>query len=124
MTTIRITSPQGRQTTADLASMLTAELREQTRVEANAWIKRLRHVDYGGVPMRERFLFRGDSLWWFTELYLHKMRRIDTAVSMILALESACDREGAVRLDLESTEDAARNAATAFAAARPDRRSR
>ena len=29
MTTIRITSPQGRETTADLASMLTPELREQ-----------------------------------------------------------------------------------------------
>jgi hypothetical protein len=91
MTTIRITSPHGRETTADLASLLTPELREQTRVEANAWIKRLRHVDYGGVPMRERFLFRGDSLWWFTELYLHKMRRLDTAVSVILALESACE---------------------------------
>jgi hypothetical protein len=118
MTTIRITSPHGRETTADLASMLTPDLREQTRVEANAWIKRLRHVDYGGVPMRERFLFRGDSLWWFTELYLHKMRRVDAAVSVILALESVCDREGVVRLDVESTDDAARAAATAFAAAR------
>ena len=27
--------------------------------------------------MRERFTYRGDSLWWFTELYLHKMRRLD-----------------------------------------------
>ena len=118
MTTIRISSPHGRETTATLASMLTPELREQTRVEANAWIKQLRLVDYGGAPMRERFLFRGDSLWWFTELYLHKMRRIDTAVSVILALESACDRDGAVRLDVESGDVAACSAATAFAAAR------
>jgi hypothetical protein len=118
MTTIRITSSQGHERTADLASLLTPELREQTRVDANAWIKRLRHVDYGGVPMRERFLFRGDSLWWFTELYLHKMRQLDTAVSTILALEALCDREGASRVDVESTDDAARNAALAFAAAR------
>ena len=118
MTTIRITSPQGRETTANLASLLTPELREQTRVEANAWIKRLRLVDYGGVPMRERFLFRGDSLWWFTELYLHKMRRLDTAVSVILALESVCAGDGAVRLDVDSADEAVRQSATAFAIAR------
>ena len=118
MTTIRITTPQGTETTADLASLLSPGLREQTRIEANAWIKRLRHVEYGGVPMRERFLFRGDSLWWFTELYLHKMRKLDTAVSVILALDSAIDGTGAARLDVESTDAAVCQAAAAFADSR------
>ena len=60
------------------------------------WIKQLRLVPYDGVPMRERFLYRGDSLWWFTELYLHKMRRLDTAVATVLALETAHRRAPAV----------------------------
>ena len=42
--------------------------------------------------MRERFTFRGDSLWWFTELYLQKMRRLDTAVAGVLALEARLRR--------------------------------
>jgi hypothetical protein len=36
----------------------------------------LRLTPYDDVSMRERFTYRGDSLWWFTELYLHKMRRV------------------------------------------------
>ena len=43
--------------------------------------------------MRERFTYRGDSLWWFTELYLHKMRRLDTAVAVTLALEALRARD-------------------------------
>ena len=31
-----------------------------------------------GVPLRRRFTFRGDSLWWFAELYLHKEQAILT----------------------------------------------
>ena len=45
--------------------------------------------------MRDRFTYRGDSLWWFTELYLHKMRQLDRAVSVTLALEAARERHGA-----------------------------
>ena len=34
--------------------------------------------------MRERFTFRGDSLWWFTELYLHKEQAILTIMRTIV----------------------------------------
>ena len=27
--------------------------------------------------MRQRFTYRDDSLWWFTEIYLHKMRQLE-----------------------------------------------
>ncbi len=73
---------------------------DRAREETYGWIKSLRSVRYGDVSMRRRFTFRGDSLWWFTEIYLHKMRRLETAVATLLALESAalerraraCDR--------------------------------
>ena len=45
--------------------------RPTTRI---AWIKSLRHARVDGVPLRRRFTFRGDSLWWFAELYLHKQQ--------------------------------------------------
>ena len=35
------------------------------------------------------FTYRGDSLWWFTELYLHKMRVLERALETVLALEAA-----------------------------------
>jgi hypothetical protein len=104
---------QGSRTTADRAALLTPELREAARVEANAWIKRLRLVRYGTESMRERFTYKGDSLWWFTELYLHKMRRLDVAVDTILALGAARDA-GAARLVVEDADAAGRAAAIAF----------
>jgi hypothetical protein len=70
---------------------LTPAVREAARVETNHWIKRLRLVRYGSQTMRERFTYRRDSLWWFTELYLHKMRRLDAAVETVLALGAAHD---------------------------------
>ena len=79
-----------------MASALTPARREQARADANQWIKRLRLAPYGGVSMRERFTYRGDSLWWFTELYLHKMRRLDVAVSTVLALEADARRAPAL----------------------------
>ena len=71
-------SREGRTLEVALDSCLTPADRESVRSDANAWIKRLRLADYGGVSMRDRFTYRGDSLWWFTELYLHKMRRFET----------------------------------------------
>ena len=41
-----------------------------------AWIKGLRHARVDGVTLRRRFTVRGDSLWWFAELYLHKQQVI------------------------------------------------
>ena len=74
-------SAQGREVASDLPALLGASGREAARVEANRWIKRLRLVRYGATTMRGRFTYRGDSLWWFTEIYLHKMRRLDRAAS-------------------------------------------
>jgi hypothetical protein len=55
-----------------LAAHLDAEAREAAAADANAWIKRLRLARVGETALRDRFHYRGDSLWWFTELYLHK----------------------------------------------------
>ena len=113
-----LTTPQGRTRTATLPELLEARGREQARVEANRWIKSLRLAPYDGVPMRQRFHYRGDSLWWFTELYLHKMRRLDTAVAVILALDAARDAEAPARVVVHTDDYAAREAAAAFGAAR------
>lgn len=81
-----------------LSSYLTAELAESARHEANAWIKSLRHVRVGGQPLRDRFTYRGDSLWWFAELYLHKMQTVDTIMRTLLALEELVRVESPVGL--------------------------
>ena len=109
---------QGHEIRTDIATLLTPQLREATRVEANRWIKRLRLVRYGNQTMRERFVYQGDSLWWFTELYLHKMRKLDRAVSVTLALDAARERHAAVRLAVETADLVTRDAAHAFGRAR------
>ena len=70
------------------------------------------------VPMRERFTYRGDSLWWFTELYLHKMRRLEDAIATILALESAIEQTAPGRLEVRCGSRAAALAARALGQAR------
>jgi hypothetical protein len=113
-----LTSALGRTRTATVPELLDAAGREQARVEANRWIKSLRLASYEGVPMRQRFHYRGDSLWWFTELYLHKMRRLDTALSVLLALDAARDAHAPARVIVDTDDYAAGAAAAAFGAAR------
>ncbi len=120
----------------DLADALTPDLREASRVEANAWIKRLRLVPFDGRTMRERFTYRDDSLWWFTELYLHKMRQLDTAVAVTLALDAMSEAHQPARIVFESDDRTSAETAAAFGHARgtaievhgpandPDRRER
>ena len=112
--TVLCYTPQGHEIHTDLASLLTADLRETARLEANRWIKRLRLVRYGDQTMRDRFTYRGDSLWWFTELYLHKMRKLDRAVSVTLALEAARQRHGAARLAVDTDDLVTRDVVHAF----------
>jgi hypothetical protein len=112
--TVTCITAHGAATTAPLSSMLSPDARDAVPAEANQWIKRLRLVRYGEAAMRERFTYRGDSLWWFTELYLHKMRRLERAVSTILALEAARDRHEPARMEISGAEPAARLAAEAF----------
>ena len=114
---ITCVSAQGRSVDTDLSTLLTPALREAARLEANRWIKRLRLVRYGPHSMRERFTYRGDSLWWFTELYLHKMRRLDRAAAVTLALEAARARFEPARIMLAGADDVGACVGRAFSAA-------
>jgi hypothetical protein len=116
--TLTCVSPQGHEVRIDLSSALSPDLRDAARVEANAWIKRLRLVPFDGRSMRERFTYRGDSLWWFTELYLHKGRRLDSAVSATLALDAARDQHAPARLIVETDDLVVQHVAEAFGRAR------
>ena len=116
--TLTCVSREGRTLEVALDSCLTPADRESVRSDANAWIKRLRLADYGGVSMRDRFTYRGDSLWWFTELYLHKMRRFETALATLTALERALEQHQPARMVVASGTAAVREAARAFGSAR------
>jgi len=76
-----------------LTTYLDAEAAERAEGDANAWIKSLRALPVDGVPLRDRFLFRGDSLWWFAELYLHKRRVVVAILRTLYALETLLARE-------------------------------
>ena len=112
------TSPSGSALRRELGSLLSSAQQEAVRAEANAWIKRLRLVTYGDRTMRERFRYREDSLWWFTELYLHKMRRLERAIATLFALEAAVEQLAPARLAVETDDYAVAVAARVFAATR------
>src|SRR5512145_300884 len=114
VTAISSITTQGHTTTDTLPSQLTPEVRDEVPAEANRWIKRLRLVRYGDRTMRERFTYRGDSLWWFTEIYLHKMRRLERAVATIFALEAALERHAPARIEVTGADSVMRAAAHAF----------
>jgi hypothetical protein len=65
------------------------------------WIKQLRQLDVDGQPLRRRFTMRGDSLWWFAELYLHKRQVILKLFQTISALDSLCAHEQPRRIRIE-----------------------
>jgi hypothetical protein len=90
--TVAITSVGGTRE-VPLDDWLEADDEERTVVAAHDWIKALRHADVGGMPLRRRFTLRGDSLWWFAELYLHKQQVILQACRTIAALERLVERE-------------------------------
>ena len=112
--TVTCSTPQGRDVTFEMSALLSPAAREQIRADANAWIKSLRLVSYGGESMRARFRYRSDSLWWFTELYLHKMRQLDTAIATVLALESVREDQSPTRMTVHSPDPTVRAAAEAF----------
>ena len=76
-----------------LPSYLDAEGRESAARESNAWIKALRQARVDGRTLRDRFTYRGDSLWWFTELYLHKMGAVTTWFETLRALQACVSQE-------------------------------
>lgn len=71
--------------------LLDPVLVEQAELAANRWIKTLRHLSIDSRTLRDRFTFRGDSLWWFAELYLHKRRVVTRAHRTLLALARLAD---------------------------------
>lgn len=112
--TLTCVTPQGRELRTEISDWLTPDLRDTARIEANAWIKRLRLAPYDGQTMRERFAYRQDSLWWFTELFLHKMRRLDTAVGATLALEALRAQHAPARLRVDTDDHVVRETVEAF----------
>ncbi len=76
-----------------LDAYLDAASEERATVHAIAWIKSLRDARVDGQRLRQRFTFRGDSLWWFAELYLHKQQVITALFRTLTALETLVDRE-------------------------------
>jgi hypothetical protein len=101
-----------------LADYLPAALEETAVVSANSWIKGLRSAIVDGQPMRRRFTYRGDSLWWFTELYLHKTQTIERIFRTILAVEQVLERERPLEIAVEDGARLLRGIAPQLAASR------
>lgn len=101
-----------------LSDYLDAACEEQAAASAHAWIKALRHLAVDGQPLRRRFTYRGDSLWWFAELYLHKQQTVLRLFRTVTAVEQMIDREKPVRMDLASGDRLVRGVASAIADAR------
>lgn len=119
LTSVTVVSAQGAREPLAVQALLDANRRDRVRADANRWIKQLRLVRYDdGRSMRERFTYRNDSLWWFTEVYLHKMRRLEEALATVFALEAALESAAPQRLAVTCSSAAAAAAARAFAAAR------
>jgi hypothetical protein len=101
-----------------LAEYLDAAQEESAAGDANDWIKALRHARVDGLSFRERFTYRGDSLWWFAEIYCHKERTILALFSAIYAIESLLERERPLTIRIVRGSRAVRAAVRAVAAAR------
>jgi ABC-type transport system involved in Fe-S cluster assembly fused permease/ATPase subunit len=88
----------GRLDTIDLDEYGAGAIADEAAGRANAWIKGLRHVDVAGRTLRDRFHYRGDSLWWFAELFLHKEGVVDTLWRTALTLDAVCEVEQPTRV--------------------------
>jgi hypothetical protein len=81
-----------------IGDYLDAAADERATIAAHAWIKQVRHAAVDGQPLRRRFTVRGDSLWWFAELYLHKQGVIVRLFRAIAALEAMLAQERPVEI--------------------------
>jgi hypothetical protein len=98
-----------------LADYLDAAGEEDASTDAYTWIKALRHARVDGRTFRERFTYRGDSLWWFAELYLHKERAILTLCQTIRATEALIQRERPTAIRFHNANRVVRTAVHAAA---------
>jgi hypothetical protein len=76
-----------------LDEYLEPDAEQRALVDEYGWIKQLRHLVVDGQPLRRRFTLRGDSLWWFAELYLHKQQAMLNVFRTIAALATLRARE-------------------------------
>ena len=100
----------------DLGLYLDARAAETAEREANQWIKSLRHARVDGVPFRDRFTHRGDSLWWFAELYLHKLHVTASVLRSVSALERLVAEESPAAISVVAGDDVVRVMAPLVAA--------
>ncbi len=114
---LNISTGSGRKS-VELAAYLDATAEERAHLDEIAWIKQLRHADVDRVPMRRRFTFRGDSLWWFTEIYLHKQQVILSIFRTIAAFEALIARESPREIAIERTDRIGATVLPRMAAAR------
>jgi hypothetical protein len=111
-----LTKGSGRQTVR-LSSFLAPDAQERSTDAALNWIKQLRHARVDGEPFRHRFTYRDDSLWWFSEIYLHKQRVVETIFRTSAALDALISSERPSQLRLEEGSLATRLIAQQTAAA-------
>jgi hypothetical protein len=84
-----------------LGDYLEPDAEERAMAAEHDWIKGLRHLPVEGQPLRRRFTLRGDSLWWFAELYLHKQQIVLDLFKTIAALDRLIERERPVEILVE-----------------------
>jgi hypothetical protein len=77
----------------DLLAYLEPVQEERAQQDAYAWIKAMRHLQVDGAPFRTRFTLRGDSLWWFAELFLHKEQAMLNTCRAIAAFDTLVEHE-------------------------------
>jgi hypothetical protein len=77
----------------DILGLLDPEDEERAHEDAYAWIKAVRHLRVDGATFRNRFTLRGDSLWWFAELYLHKEQAIHAVMRILRAIDRLVEGE-------------------------------
>jgi hypothetical protein len=94
-----------------LGDYLDAAAEERASACEYRWIKRLRLLNVDGEPVRRRFTFRGDSLWWFTELYLHKEQMVLNLFRTIAALERVIEQEHPLQIDVSGASAIVRDLA-------------
>ena len=112
---LSLTSGSGGTRAAQLSAYLDATDTERAAERAIAWIKQLRHLDVEGVPMRRRFTCRGDSLSWFSEIYLHKQQAIRHLFEVIAAFDRLIGQEAPRRIDVQSGGPFVRHVASRLA---------
>ena len=101
-----------------LRDYLDPQLESAAIASEYAWIKRLRHLTVDEQPLRRRFSLRGDSLWWFAELYLHKQQAILGLFRTIAAIERLIERERPSEMSIDGGHRLLRGLAGQVAAAR------